>query len=350
MANESLKTVQKKTKRSEFFKLTRSSYLFVQGEVYHRAGNMAKALRILHRSLKIMEDILQSHTSTTRYLNAIGNCHSKLDQPDEAIKFYTRAYEMRQELSGSMNHFDMPAFKGQIGTVYEGKAQIYRKDGQDDEASKQFRKANECYQEALELAKELKIPGMLNTAILNRNIANTYAWLREFEEACQPAKNAYEISKDILGNHPDTARSAFQMAELCRGLEDYDEAEDYYEQAWKIENSLGQGNHSEVMVRIIEAYETSLTGLRKEEFQKETFEFFQRCWNEEREFEGFEFSLANRKVIDSINRRLGGLADRQTQKKYQREALWFYEGAWNSPDTKQRPDRHREEILQDLLR
>jgi len=350
MANESLKTVQKETKRSEFFKLTRSSYLFVQGEVYHRAGNMAKALRILHRSLKIMEDILQSHTSTTRCLNAIGNCHSKLDQPDEAIKFYTRAYEMRQELSGSMNHFDMPAFKGQIGTVYEGKAQIYRKDGQDDEASKQFRKANECYQEALELAKELKIPGMLNTAILNRNIANTYAWLREFEEACQPAKNAYEISKDILGNHPDTARSAFQMAELCRGLEDYDEAEDYYEQAWKIEKSLGQGNHSEVMVRIIEAYEASLTGLRREEFQKETFEFYQRCWNEEREFEGFEFSLANRKVIDSINRRLGGLADRQTQKKYQREALWFYERAWNSPDTKQRPDRHREEILQDLLR
>ena len=350
MANESLKTIQKETKRSEFFKLTRSSYLFVQGEVYYSAGNMAKALRILHRSLKIMEDILQSHTSTTRCLNAIGNCHNKLDNPDEAIKYYTRAYEMRKELSGSVNHFDMPVFKGQIGTVYEGKGQIHRKEKQNDEASKQFRKAIECYQEALELAKELKIPGMLNTALFNRNIANTYAWLREFEEAYQPAKNAYEIRKDILGNHPHTARSAFQMAELCRSLQDYDETEEYYEQAWDIEKSLGQGNHSEVMVRIIEAYESLLTGVRKEEFQKETFEFYQRYWDKEREFEGFQFSLANKKVIDSINERIGDLADRQTRKKYEREALWFYEGAWNSPDTKKLPDPHREEILENLLR
>ena len=350
MANESLKTVQKENKRSEFFKLTRSSYLFVQGEVYYRAGNMAKALRILHRSLKIMKAILQSHTSTTRCLNAIGNCHNKLDNPDEAIKYYTRAYEMRKGLSGSMNHFDMPVFKGQIGTAYEGKGQIYRKERQEDEARTQFRKAIEYYQEALKLAKELKIPGMLNTALFNRNIANTYAWLRDFEEAYQPAKNAYEIRKDILGNHPHTARSAFQMAELCRSLEDYDEAEDYYEQAWNIEKSLGQGNHSEVMVRIIEAYEALLTGVKKEEFQKETFEFYQRYWNEEREFERFEFSLANRKVIDSINERLSDLADRQTRKKYEREALWFYEGAWNSPDTKKLPSRQIEDILQTLLR
>ena len=249
MANESLKTVQKETKRTKFFKLTRSSYLFVQGEVYYSAGNMAKAPRNLHRSLKIMEDILQSHTSTTRCLNAIGNCHNRLDKPDEAIEYYTRAYEMRTEFSGSVNHFDMPVFKGQIGTVYELRGQIYQKEQQEDEAKKQFRKAIECYQEALELAKELKIPGMLNTALFNRNIANTYAWLREYEGAKQPAKDAYEIRKDILGNHPDTARSAFQMAEICRSLEDYDDAEEYYEQAWEIEKSLGAGNHSAVMVR-----------------------------------------------------------------------------------------------------
>ena len=350
MANESLKTVQKETNRSKFFKLTRSSYLFVQGEVYYSAGNMAKALRNLHRSLKIMEDILQSHTSTTRCLNAIGNCHNKLDKPDEAIEYYTRAYEMRTELSGSVNHFDMPVFKGQIGTVYELKGQIFRKEQKEDDAGKQFRKAIECYQEALELAKELKIPGMLNTALFNRNIANTYAWLRDFEEAYQPAKNAYEIRKDILGNHPDTARSAFQMAEICRFLEDYDEAEEYYEQAWEIEKSLGAGNHSAVMVRIVDSYERMLEGVRKEDFQKETFEFYQRYWTEEREFERFEFSLGNKAVIDSINERLNYLADRQTQKKYEREALWFYEGAWNSPDTRKLPEHQREEILQTLLR
>ncbi|KAJ7350160.1 hypothetical protein OS493_038107 [Desmophyllum pertusum] len=336
MAEESLDAVQKESKGTDFFRLTRSSYLFVEGEVYYRAGNMAKALRILHRSLKIMEDILKSHTSTSKCLNAIGNCHNKLGKPDEAIKYYTRAYDMRKELSGSMNHFDMPFFKGQIGTVYEGK--------------KQFHEAIEFYQEALELSKELKIPGMLNTALYNRNIANAYSWLGKFEEAYQPAKNAYEIRKDILGTHPWTARSAFQMAEICRRLADFDEAEVFYEEAWQIEKSLGQGNHSEVMVRIVQSYEAMLRGVRKEEFQKETFEFYQCYWDEERNFQGFEFSPANKKVIDSINERLSDFGDRQTQKKYQREALWFYEGAWNSPDTTKLPYLQREDILQTLLR
>ena len=336
MAYRSLKTIQKETKGSKFFRLTRSSYLFAQGEVYYRAGNMTKALGVLHKSLKIMEDLLQNHTSTSRCLNAIGNCHNKLGKTDEAIKYYTRAYEMRKELSGSMNHFDIPFFKGQIGTVYEGR--------------KDYHKAIECYQEALELAKELKIPEMLNTALFNRNIANAYAWLRMFEEAHQPAKNAYEIRKDILGIHPLTSRSAFQMAEICRGLKNFDEAKEYYEEAWSIEKSLGQGNHSEVMVRIVHSYEAMLEGVRKEEFQKESFEFYLRYWDEERKCERFEFSLANKKVIDSIIERLSELGDKQTEKKYQREALWFYEEAWNSPDTKKLPRQQREEILQDLLR
>ncbi|KAJ7375908.1 hypothetical protein OS493_038123 [Desmophyllum pertusum] len=92
-----------------------------------------------------------------------------------------------------------------------------------------------------------------------------------------------------------------------------------------------------------------LRGVRKEEFQKETFEFYQCYWDEERNFEGFEFSPANKKVIDSINERLSDFGDRQTQTKYQREALWFYEGAWNSPDTKKLLYIQREDILQTLL-
>ncbi|KAL9961843.1 hypothetical protein ACROYT_G030870 [Oculina patagonica] len=60
-ADESLKTIQKEAKDSEFFRLIQSSYLYVQGEVYYRAGKMAKSLRILHRSLKIMEDPAEPH-------------------------------------------------------------------------------------------------------------------------------------------------------------------------------------------------------------------------------------------------------------------------------------------------
>ena len=348
-ARELLKRVQRESKKTEVFKLAKSFCLFVEGEVFCRAGNSPKALKLLSSSLEIMEYQLKNHTSTCRCLNAIGNCYSNLGEPEEAIKFYTRAYEMRQKLSGSREHFDLPLFRSQIGTAYESMAiQEYNKHSMTPKAKMNFRKAIEYYQEALDLAKELKLTGILNTALYNRNIANAHSWLMEFKEAKTFAYNGYQIRKDILGKHPLTARSTFQMAEISRSLEDYDEAEEYYEEAWEIEKSLGQGNHSEVRDRLIKSYEGMLHGERKRAFQKEVLEFYQRSWDEEKRFEGFQFSQANMVIIDSIEERLKEEADEKT--KYQSEALWFYEGAWNSPGTKRLPYEQRENVLQTLLR
>ena len=129
-------------------------------------------------------------------------------------------------------------------------------------------------------------------------------------------------------------------------MKDYNKGKEFYEEAWKIEKSLGQGNHSEVVVRIVESYEAiPLKGKRKDQFRQEAFDFYLRYWEEERTFEGFEFSLASKRVIDSINKRLGEFGSQQPKKRYQKEALWFYEGAWNSPDTRKLPDTAIEEIL-----
>ena len=349
-ARELLKRVQRESKKTEFFRLAKSSCLFVEGEVFNRAGNLPKALKRLSSSLEIMEDQLKNHTSTCRCLNAIGNCYSSLGKPEEAIKFYTRAYEMRQKLSGSSEHFDLPLFRSQIGTAYESMAiQEYKKHRMTPVVKENFRKAIEYYQEALDLAKELNLKGILYTALFNRNIANARSWLMEFEEAKTFAYNGYQVRKDILGKHPLTARSTFQMAENSRSLGDYDRAEEYYKEAWQIEKSLGQGNHSEVRDRIIKSYEGMLPRERKRAFQKEVLEFYQRLWDEEKSFEGFQFSQANMHIIDAINERLGEEVDFKTRKKYQNEALWFYEGAWNSPDTKSLPYEQRELILQTLL-
>ena len=346
-----LKRVQRDSKKTELFKLAKSSCLLVEGEVFNRAGNWPKALKSLRRSLEIMEDQLKNHTSTCRCLNAIGNCYSNLGKPEEAIKFYTRAYEMRQKLSGSRKHFDLPLFRSQIGTAYESMAiQEYSKHRMTPEAKMNFRKAIEYYQEALDLAKELKLTGILYTALYNRNIANAHSWLMEFEEAKTFAYNGYQIRKDILGKHPLTVRSTFQMAEISLCLNDYNVAEKYYEEAWEIEKSLGQGNHSNVRDRIINGYEGMLLKERKKAFQKEVLEFYQRSWDEEKRFEGFQFSQMNMKIIDAINERLGEEADVKTRRKYRSEALWFYKGAWNSPETKRLPYEQREKVLQTLLR
>ena len=350
-SRELLQRVQRDSKKTKVFKHAKSSCLYVEGEVLNRAGDWPKALKSLRRSLEIMEDQLNNHTSTCRCLSAIGNCYSLLGNPEEAIKFYTRAYELLQELSGSRKHFDLPLFRSQIGTAYESMAiQEYNKHRMTPKAKMNFRKAIEYYQEALDLAKELKLTWILYTALYNRNIANAYSWLMEFEKAKPFAHNAYQIRKDILGKHPLTARSTFQMAEISRSLEDYDEAEEYYQEAWEIEKSLGQGNHSEVRDRIIMNYKGMLRGERKRAFQREVSEFYQRSWDEEKSFERFQFSHANMKIIDAINERLGEEADLNTTRKYQSEALWFYEGAWNSLDIKRLPYAQREHILQTLLR
>ncbi len=332
LAEDSLKRGYTNLNGNEPYRLAWSTYLYAEGEIYYSKGSIPRALKSLYLSLEIMEDLLKNHTSTARCLNAIGNCYNNLENHEEALKLYTRAFEMRKELSGSKNHLDLSFYKGQIGTAYQGQGQT------------QCDKAIQCYQEALELSKELKRSGILRLALFYRNIANAYAWKRDFEKAYKPAMDAYEIRKDILGDHPDTARSAFQVGEICRSMEEFDEAEKFLAEAWRIEKSLEHGNHSAVRDRIVQSYTYMLRGDRKKEFQKEALEFYQRLWMEES-----EFSFANKSIIDEIITLLREFGDRKTVKKYEKEALQFYEMAWNSPDLQQLPPHQREEILQNIL-
>ena len=330
IAQGSMESTDEEFKRGGHYRFTRGLYLYVEGEIYYRTGNIPSALKTLFHALTIMEELLHNHTSTSKCLNAIGNCYNKLGNHEEALTFYTRAYEMRKELSSSKNHLDLPFFKGQIGTVYE--------------CQKQYDKAIKCYEEALELCKELKRSGILRLALFYRNTANAYAWQEKFEEAYKPAMAGYEIRKVILGDHPHTARSAFQLGLISESLEEFEEAEDFFAEAWRIEKSLGNANHSEVRDRIVRSYENILSRDRKKEFRKEALEFYLRFWNEEK-----EFSYANKTVIDEINTRLSDSGNKEMIQRYQAEALQFYEKAWYSQDLQQLPYKQTEEILQNLL-
>lgn len=330
LAEISLQMGFKNLKDSRSYRFAQSTYLYVEGEIYYRKGSLPRALISLSSSLEIMEDFLQNHTSITRCLNAIGNCHNRLGNNKEALKLYIGAYEMRKTLSGSKNHPDLPFYIGQIGTVYEGQ--------------KQYDKAIQCYQEALELSKELKLSGILRLALFHRNIANAYAWKRDYENAYKAAMAAYEIRKDILGDHPHTARSAFQIGLICKSLDDFYGAEEFLAEAWRIEKSLEYGNHSEARDRIVQSYTSILHGEGKKAFQSEALEFYQRLWMGEE-----EFSYANKSIIDAINQLLDSSGDRKTIKKYEKEALRFYEMAWKSPDLQQLPYQERTEILQNIL-
>ena len=331
-ASTSLKQVDDKS--TESFKLTQGLYLYFQGEIYYQNRDYQKAIKCLESSLDLMEGPLKLDTNLARCYNALGNCYYGLGRPEKALEFYNKALKMREELSGSDYHYDMPVYKNQIGTVHEDKGE--------------YEEAVKCYKDALELLEELKCLGYEDEALFRRNLANVYVRQEKYKEAEEEAKKAFKIRLKILGNHPDTVRSIFQLGVIQANLETYDKALDFFLKAWKMEKLLGAGNQSAVWRRIIKGVFDMHKFLKKkgaekekEEFRQDALAFCERFWKEEKDKDKekaspqFNFTPYNKEIIDAIlfllKKRTSkfGMKDKKEKAltdKYEKEALWFYDG------------------------
>ena len=313
-----------KDKLSEFYRLSKGLYLYVEGEIYYKKRSFKKALESLESSLQCTEELRQGHTDLARRYNAIGNCHFSLKKPEKALEFYNKAYKMQEELAGSEHHFDMPMYKNQIGTAYEGQGE--------------YEKAVQCYRDALELLEELKLSGFWDEAHFCRNLANALMFQKKYSEAVKPADTAYNIRLNLLGNHPLTVRSIFQRAVLQVNFGEFEKALKLFLEAWEMEKSLGKGNHSEVWRKIIKGVEDMYDETvkrrkmerflpaflsKKEQFRKEALKFCERFWAEEKSSRQFSFTDYNRKIIDAL---LYLARDKKDKDEAEKEALRFYEG------------------------
>ena len=317
-------------KSTESFKLTQGLYLYFEGEIYFQYRDYHKAIEHLESSLDIMESELKFDTIVARCYNTLGNCYYGLGRLEKALEFYNKALKMREELSGSDYHYDMPVYKNQIGTVHEDKGE--------------YEEAVKCYKDALELLEELKCLGYEDEALFRRNLANVYVRQEKYKEAEEEAKKAFKIRLEILGNHPDTVRSIFQLGVIQANLKVFDKALDFFLEAWEREKLLGAGNHSVVWRRIIKGVFDMHEFLKKKGAEKEKEEFWQDAlafcedfWKKEKEkaYPQFDFTPYNKEIIDAIlyllKKRTSkfGLIDKKEKAlidKYEREALWFYDG------------------------
>ena len=322
----SLKQVDDKS--TESFKLTQGLYLYFEGEIYYQNKDYQKAIKCLESSLDLMEGPLKLDTDLARCYNALGNCYYGLGRPEKSLEFYNKALKMREELSSSNFHYDMPVYKNQIGIVHEDK-------GEYDEAVK-------CYKDALELLEELKCLGYEDEALFRRNLANVYVRQEKYKEAEEEAKKAFKIRLKILGNHPDTVRSIFQLGVIQANLKAYGKALDFFLEAWEMEKLLGAGNQSAVWRKIIKGVFDMHKFLKKkgaekekEEFRQDALAFCERFWKEEKASPQFNFTPYNKEIIDAIlyllekRTSMFGLTDKKEKAlidKYEREALWFYDG------------------------
>ena len=325
-ASTSLKQVDDKS--TESFKLTEGLYLYFQGEIYYQNRDYQKAIECLESSLDRMEGPLTLDTNVARCYNALGNCYYGLGRPEKALEFYNKALKMREELSGSDYHYDMPVYKNQIGTVHEDKGE--------------YEEAVKCYKDALELLEELKCLGYEDEGLFRRNLANVYVRQEKYKEAEEEAEKAFKIRLKILGNHPDTVRSLFQLGVIQANLETYDKALDFFLKAWKMEKLLGAGNQSAVWRKIIKGVFDMHKFLNKkgaekekEEFRQDALAFCERFWKEEKASPQFNFTPYNKEIIDAIlyllekRTSMFGFTDKKEKAlidKYEREALWFYDG------------------------
>ena len=318
-------------KSTESFKLTQGLYLYLEGEIYYKNRDYHKAIERLESSLDLMEGPLKLDTNLARCYNGLGACYYELDRPEKALEFLNKALKMREELSGSDYHYDMPVYKNQIGTVHEDKGE--------------YEEAVKCYKDALELLEELKCLGYEDEALFRRNLANVYVRQEKYKEAEEEAEKAFKIRLKILGNHPDTVRSIFQLGVIQANLETYEAYEkalDFFLKAWKMEKLLGAGNQSAVWRRIIKGVFDMHKFLKKkgaekekEEFRQDALAFCERFWKEEKASPQFNFTPYNKEIIDAIlyllekRTSMFGLTDKKEKAlidKYEREALWFYDG------------------------
>ena len=314
---------------TESFKLTQGLFLYFKGEIHCQSKDYKKALECLQSSLDLTEELLKVDTNLARCYNAMGNCYYGLDKPQKALEFYTKALEMREQLSeGSERHYDMPVYKNQIGTVYEDQGE--------------YDKAVKCYKDALELLEKLEITGYEDEALFCRNLANVYVRQKKFTEAGELAKKAYNIRNKRLGNHPDTVRSIFQLGVIQANLRKFKKALDLFCKAWEMEKKLDPGNHSAVWKLIIKDVNDMYGFLDREErnenekekisqerksFRCDALTFCKRFWKEEKESFQFGFTKYNKEIIDTIMEdEYSEALDEKERIEFEEERLWFYEG------------------------
>ena len=303
--------------------------MYFEGEIHCQSKDYKKALECLQSSLDLTEELLKVDTNLARCYNAMGNCYYGLHKPQKALEYYTKALNMRKELSGgSERHYDMPVYKNQIGTVYEDQGE--------------YDKAVECYKDALRLLEELKITGYEDEALFCRNLANVYVRQKKFTEAGELAEKAFNIRSKRLGNHPDTVRSIFQQGVIQANLTESNKALDLFRKAWEMEKLLDPGNHSAVWKKIIKGVNDMCDRLDKKEtkksekekihrerksFRRDALTFCKRFWKEEKESSQFGFTEYNKEIIDTIMELLGDEDEnRDARIEYEEERLWFYEG------------------------
>ncbi|XP_033124570.1 uncharacterized protein LOC117122897 isoform X2 [Anneissia japonica] len=162
-----------------------------------------------------------------QYWRQGGNALFKRSKIKAAMEFYTMAYNLKKELTGSENHPDIAVYLASIGGCY------YQ--------LKDIENAINSYKKAIVLRDKLQI--QYNEAHLRtlRNLALAYRDNGRYEDAIDFGKRCAKSRSELLGDHTDTARIYYLLGLFYAERNhhgDMKAAEQNFEEALRIEEKL----------------------------------------------------------------------------------------------------------------
>jgi hypothetical protein len=171
-----------------------SRLMWLQAYPAYHHGRYNDILKQLERAWAAFEEKDADNLELKAHiLNDVGYGYSALGQNRQAMEYYQKALEIREEVLGE-KHQDTARSFNNLGASY---AEI-----------REYKQALEFLQKALEIRIELFGENHRDTAESLDNIAATYGDMGEHKRALGLKQEAMEIRKELLGeHHPDTTIS-----------------------------------------------------------------------------------------------------------------------------------------------
>jgi eukaryotic-like serine/threonine-protein kinase len=222
------------------------------GRVELKNGNPQASLEPLTRALSLSVEV-DNQEQRALVLHLLGIAYANLNKPDEALRNYQQALEVRRGLGQKQGIADTTAMI----------AQVYDALGKSDSELKSYNDALEIYRE---------IGDKPNTAIVLLNLGQFYEDHGKYDEGLKLFKQALLLEREV-GNENNQALCLNNIGNTYLSKADYENARTYFEQALQLfekfknpsdiadalhnlaETDLMTGQYAQALARLLRALE-----------------------------------------------------------------------------------------------
>jgi serine/threonine protein kinase/tetratricopeptide (TPR) repeat protein/TolB-like protein len=191
--------------------------LLASGRVDIKDGNPQAALDPLNRALSLAIQF-DNQEQKGAILHALGVVYQRLNKPDDALRNYQQALEIRKKVGAESG---VASTLGQIAQVQDSLGN--------------FKAAQSSYEEAVEVDRKIGDKKGLTTNLMN--LGSLYLDHGQFDQALKNTKEALQIARDT---QDEMAQAILLLnignAQFNQG--EYQDALTYFQQAYDIQNRL----------------------------------------------------------------------------------------------------------------